>query len=104
MTISLSNSQAKDKGTVWGELLFTFSDQELDHDPNTYLKLQTPHRERPKKPIWKQLRSLRPELESLRLCSKAEQLDAAKANLARRGFAALPHHSSVLAHRGIETQ
>ncbi|SPO30764.1 uncharacterized protein UTRI_05381 [Ustilago trichophora] len=91
-------------GSVWGELLFTFSDSELDHDPDTYLQLQTPHRERPKKPIWKQLHSLRPELESLGSCSDQDQLDVARAKLAQRGFAALTHHSKVLEESALETQ
>ncbi|SPO30982.1 uncharacterized protein UTRI_05381_B [Ustilago trichophora] len=110
MTVSVATPKlttqvaASEDGTVWGELLFTFSDKELDHDPSTYLKLQTPHRERPKKPVWKQLHSLRPELQSLRTCSDEQQLDAARAKLAQRGFAALPHRSKVLEECGIETQ
>lgn len=106
MTVDISASQGTQQGdgSVWGELLFTYADEELDHDPDTYLKLQTPHRERPKRPVWKQLHSLRPELESLRACSDSEKLDKARADLARRGFAAIPHHSPTLAELGIDTQ
>ena len=105
MTINISNTgDAEAQDPVWGELLFTYADDELDHDPDTYLKLQTPHRERPKKPVWKALQSLRPELESLRACSDFEQLGQVRIQLAKRGFAALPHRSTVLAEHGIETQ
>lgn len=105
MTILISESRSdEERGKVWGELLFTYADHELDHDPDTYLKLQTPHRERPKKPLWKELHLLRPEVESLRQCSNEDQLQTVRAKLAQRGFAALPHHSDVLQERGIDTQ
>ena len=104
MTISLTQPQADEAGKVWGELRFTYADHELDHDPDTYLQLQTPHRERPKRPVWKELHSLRPELEPLRSQSEEKQLGAARKRLAQCGFAALPHHSEVLAGRGIDTQ
>lgn len=89
---------------MWGELLFTYADQELDHDPKSYLSLQKPHRERPKRPVWKKLQSLRPEIEALASCSYAEQIDVARARLAQQGFAALPHHSCTLEDVGIDTQ
>ena len=106
MTISIGSTRAAEmeKGSVLGELLFTYSDDELDHDPNTYLEPQTPHRERPKRAIWKQLSSLRPQLDFLSTCSKEQQLDFVRSSLAQRGFAALPHHSRVLAQQGIESQ
>ncbi|SAM83820.1 uncharacterized protein UBRO_20064 [Ustilago bromivora] len=106
MTVEVSETQSSksDNGTVWGELLFTYSNDELDHNPDTYLKLQTPHRERPKRTAWKQLHSLRPEIESLRPCSDSKKLLDARTGLARRGFAAIPHHSQVLAEQGIDSQ
>ncbi|GAC94924.1 hypothetical protein PHSY_002497 [Pseudozyma hubeiensis SY62] len=106
MTIDIDRSLRDDaqETKVLGQLLFTFSDDELDHDPKQYLELQTPHRERPKKHVWKQLSSLRPELEALSTCSSSEQLLHVRSSLAQRGFAALPHHSRVLAEQGIDTQ
>lgn len=106
MTVDISAPQSAQQSddSVWGELLFTYADEEIDHGPDIYLKLQTPHRERPKRPVWKQLHSLRPELESLRASSHSEKLDKARTDLARRGFAAIPHHSQVLAERGLDTQ
>lgn len=89
---------------IWGELLFTYGDDELDHDPNTYLSLQKPHRERPKRPVWTRLQSLRPELEKITTCSSAQRIERARLKLAQQGFAALTHHSNVLAEHGIDTQ
>lgn len=87
-----------------GELLLTYADDELVHDPEIYHKSSIPQLEKPKRAVWKQLLSLRPELDAIRALPDAEQLDVIRSNLARRGFAALPHHSTQLAENGIDTQ
>ena len=102
MTMVHANSNAD--GMIFGELNFTCRDHELDHDPAIYLKVHDPPRERPKKPYWKELHSLRPELTHLKASSDAEQLQTIRRHLAHRGFATVHHHSQVLEQRGINTQ
>jgi hypothetical protein len=102
-TDDLQVQQGANEG-VWGELFFTYADEELDHDPDSYLKLQKPHRERPKRGVWKQLHSLRPELDQISTCSEAQRIQTARIDLAKRGFAVLPHFSHALEENGIETQ
>ncbi|KAL7009198.1 hypothetical protein EMMF5_001396 [Cystobasidiomycetes sp. EMM_F5] len=99
MTISLCAEEQP--GRVLGQLNFTLEDSELDHDPAIYTQGGA---ERPRKSVWKELHSLRPELDDLCTRSSSDRLSAIRTNLARRGFATVPHHSQVLEERGIETQ
>ncbi|EST09185.1 hypothetical protein PSEUBRA_001136 [Kalmanozyma brasiliensis GHG001] len=98
MTVTFDNA---DSDEILGELNFTLPDDELDHDARIYLEVG---HERPKKPFWKPLHSLRPELDHLRSLSPVEQLPLIRSHLASRGFAIVPHHSSVLSQHGIDDQ
>ncbi|TKY88826.1 hypothetical protein EX895_002067 [Sporisorium graminicola] len=106
MTVRIDSTRPEtpEEPKVLGELLFTYADDELGHDPSIYHQSQTPQLEKPKRSVWKQLLSLRPELESIRALSDDQQLNVIRSNLAQRGFATLPHHSAQLAERGIDTQ
>ncbi|SJX64567.1 uncharacterized protein SRS1_15384 [Sporisorium reilianum f. sp. reilianum] len=106
MTVPIDSPapEAPQEEKVLGELLFTYADDELGHDPKIYHESRTPMLEKPKRAVWKQLTSLRPEVEAIRALPDAEQLDIIRSNLARRGFVALPHHSAHLAEKGIDTQ